>query len=181
MTSYNIPGANPLAYTGVRATTPPNLITAARAPASTDVGYLIGTLWVDTVGQASYQLDGFSSGSASWVALGGGSAFSASSLTATSGNITATNGNLVLGTAGNKISIATGTNASIGVSGAMTAGTITISTTAVTASSRIFLTHATVGGTVGVLSVGTVTAGTSFVINSSSNTDTSTVNWLIIN
>jgi hypothetical protein len=45
----------------------------------------------------------------------------------------------------------------------------------------IFLTNSTVGGTVGTLSVGTITAGVSFVINSSSATDTSQVNWLIIN
>lgn len=110
-----------------------------------------------------------------------GSVTATTTLTATAGAITATNGNLVLGTAGNKLSITTGANASIGVSGAMTAGTITISTTAVTASSKIFLTHASVGGTVGTLSVGTITAGTSFVINSSNNADTSTVNWWIIN
>ena len=102
-------------------------------------------------------------------------------ITATTGNITATNGNVVLGTAGNKLSITTGTNASIGQSAAMTAGSITISTTAVTASSLIFLTNALPGGTVGTLSVGTITAGTSFVINSSSATDTSKVNWWIIN
>lgn len=90
-------------------------------------------------------------------------------------------GNIELVTAGNKIKIATGSNASAGVSGAMTAGSITISTTAVTANSLIFLTHATVGGTQGILSVGTITAGTSFVINSSSASDTGTVNWLIIN
>jgi UDP-N-acetylglucosamine enolpyruvyl transferase len=79
------------------------------------------------------------------------------------------------------IAAADGSNKSVGVSSAMTAGTITISNTRVTASSRIFLTHATLGGTQGILSVGTITAGTSFVINSSSNTDTGTVNWLIIN
>lgn len=91
------------------------------------------------------------------------------------------NGNINLNTAGNKLKITTGSNASLGVSGAMTAGTITISTTAVTSSSKIFLTAATVGGTVGVLSVGTIVDATSFVINSSSGTDTSTVNWWIIN
>ena len=90
-------------------------------------------------------------------------------------------GNLALLTAGNKLKIATGANASVGTSAAMTAGTITINTTAVTANSQIFLTHASVGGTQGILSVGTITAGTSFVINSSSATDTGTVNWLIIN
>lgn len=97
------------------------------------------------------------------------------------GDVLIKNGNVTLGTAGNKLSITTGTNASMGVSGAMTAGSITISTTAVTASSRIFLTHSTLGGTQGVLSVGTVTAGTSFVINSSSALDTGTVNWWIVN
>lgn len=80
-----------------------------------------------------------------------------------------------------KISVTTGSNKSAGVSGAMTAGTITISTTAVTASSLIYLTHATLGGTQGILSVGTITAGTSFVINSSSATDTGAINWWIIN
>lgn len=103
------------------------------------------------------------------------------SLTATVGSIQALNGNLALDTAGNKILIAAGTNASIGQSAAMTAGTITISTTAVTASSLIFLTNASPGGTVGTLSVGTITAGTSFVINSSSATDTSKVNWWLVN
>lgn len=90
-------------------------------------------------------------------------------------------GNVALLTAGNKLKIATGSNASVGTSAAMTAGSITISTTAVTASSQIFLTHASVGGTQGILSVGAVTAGTSFVINSSNAADTGTVNWLIIN
>lgn len=92
-------------------------------------------------------------------------------------------GNLSLPTAGNKLSIATGTNASIGTSSAMVAGTTTVNTTAVTASSKIFLTVNTPGGTQGTLSAPTasIVAGTSFVINSSSNTDTSTVNWWIIN
>ena len=79
------------------------------------------------------------------------------------------------------ITMADGSNKSVGVSAAMTAGTITISNTRVTASSRIFLTHATLGGVQGILSVGTITAGTSFVINSSSAADTGTVNWFIIN
>lgn len=104
-------------------------------------------------------------------------------ITATLGAITATNGNLVLGTAGNKLSIATGANASVGTSAALTAGAITISTTAVTASSKIFLTYNTLAGTPGSLSAPTasIVAGTSFDIASSSNTDTSTVNWWIVN
>lgn len=112
-----------------------------------------------------------------------GSLTAATTITATLGAITATNGNLDLATAGNKLLIATGANASIGTSDAMTAGSITISTTAVTASSIISLTANTPGGTPGILSAPTasITAGTSFVINSSSSLDTSTVNWWIVN
>lgn len=110
-----------------------------------------------------------------------GSLTTTTSLTATLGNITATNGNLFLGTAGNKLSIATGANASVGTSGALSTGAVTVTTTAVTAGSKIFLTRAVASGTLGNLSVGTITAGTSFTITSDNNADTSTVNWLIIN
>lgn len=89
-------------------------------------------------------------------------------------------GNLALLVAGNKLKIATGSNASLGTA-TLVAGTVTVSTTAVTSSSKIFLTHGVAGGTVGVISVGTITNGTSFVINSSSASDTSDINWLIIN
>ena len=91
-------------------------------------------------------------------------------------------GNLSLTTSGNKLKIATGTNASLGTA-TLVAGTVTVSTTAVTSSSKIFLTCNTPGGTQGFLSApaGSITNATSFVINSSSASDTSTVNWWIIN
>ena len=89
-------------------------------------------------------------------------------------------GNLALLTAGNKIKIATGSNASVGTA-TLVGGTVTVNTTAVTASSKIFLTYDLFGGIPGSLEVGTITAGTSFVINSSSTLDTSDVNWWIIN
>jgi hypothetical protein len=95
------------------------------------------------------------------------------------GSIQLVNGNINLQTAGNKLNIATGSNASVGTSGAMTAGTITINTTAVTSSSIILLTPNGAGS--GQISVGTITDGTSFVINSSDGADTRTVNWIIIN
>jgi hypothetical protein len=86
---------------------------------------------------------------------------------------------LDIGTIGRGVKIAEGSNARMGVSAAMVAGTITIANTSVTASTRVFLSHAVTGGALGHLSR-TVIAGTSFTINSSSNTDTSTVNWLLI-
>jgi hypothetical protein len=71
----------------------------------------------------------------------------------------------------------------------LVAGTVTVSTAAVTASSLIFLTRGTNSGTAaGVLTVGTITAATSFVINSITaggtavqTGDTAVVNWWIIN
>lgn len=77
-------------------------------------------------------------------------------------------GNIVSGTAG---------------TATLTAGTVTVSSAAactIGTACTYQLTNCGTGGTVGVLSVGTITAGTSFVINSSSSTDTSTVCWEII-
>jgi len=73
-----------------------------------------------------------------------------------------------------------GANARAGVTAAMVAGTIVVPTTAVRATSRIFLTAQTVAGTPGALAVSARTSGTGFSITSSSNTDTSTVAWLIV-
>lgn len=121
-----------------------------------------------------------------------GAMTTAAGITATTGNITATNGNLVLSTAGNKLSIATGANASVGTA-TLVGGTVTVSTTAVTASSIILLTRQSPGATgaaaLGALSVGTITAATSFVINALQNADStalqasdvSVVGWMIIN
>lgn len=60
-------------------------------------------------------------------------------------------------------------------------GTITVSTTAVTNDSYIFLTRKTAGGTTGDLTPSTIVAGVSFDIDSTNTDDTSVVNWLIIN
>lgn len=83
---------------------------------------------------------------------------------------------------GTKLHIGTPANPSIGTA-TLVGGTVTVNTAAVTASSKIFITCNTPGGTQGFLSVpvASIVAGTSFVINSSSGADTSTVNWWIIN
>lgn len=91
-------------------------------------------------------------------------------------------GNVALTTAGNKLKIATGSNASIGTA-TLVAGTVTVSTTVVATGSIIMVSCNTPGGTQGILSapVASIVNGTSFVINSSNAADTSTVNWWIIN
>lgn len=71
-----------------------------------------------------------------------------------------------------------------GISLAMIAGTTTISTTAVTGASRIFLTVNTQDvANAGFISAPTasITPGVSFVINSTNAADTSTVNWWVVN
>jgi hypothetical protein len=120
------------------------------------------------------------------------------SITATLGNITATNGNFVKGSAANKdvyTSLATTTTAGANAAGTVTlvGGTATISTTAITAASKIRHYRQSIGATgaaaTGNISIGTISAGVSFVINSVSAadatalaaTDVSVVFWEIVN
>jgi hypothetical protein len=84
-----------------------------------------------------------------------------------------------IATAGKGLRVKEGTNAKMGTV-VLSAGSAVVSTTAVTASSRIYLTSQADGGTPGFLRVSTRTAGTSFTITSSSGTDTSTVAWFIV-
>jgi hypothetical protein len=144
---------------------PINIGTAAVAKTIT-IGNATGTTSVDIyAGSGNVNLNG--------------NVFATASIDAAT-TLTATNGNLVLGTAGNKLEIAAGSNASVGVTAAMTAGVIVVSTTAVTASSLIFYSVVTPGGTVGTYTI-TKSAGVSFTITSTSGTETSTFNYLIIN
>jgi hypothetical protein len=110
-----------------------------------------------------------------------GSLTAATTVTATLGAITATNGNLVMGTAGNKIIVPTGSNASAGTSGVMsgTPGAVTVATTASSTTALIFFSRKTTGGTPGQVSI-TAQDGTGFTLTSTGN-ETSTFNWWIIN
>jgi hypothetical protein len=95
-------------------------------------------------------------------------------------DILQTSGNISLNTAGNKLKIATGTNASVGTA-TLSGGTSgTIFTTAVTASSIIMLTLQNCS-TCGTPYISAKTAGTSFVITSTNVLDASSVGWVIIN
>lgn len=85
---------------------------------------------------------------------------------------------LNLGTAGGGIAVKEGANARSGTS-VLVAGTVTVSNTSVTATSRILLTSQVDGGTPGFLRVSARTAATSFTITSSNVADTSTVAWFI--
>jgi hypothetical protein len=71
-----------------------------------------------------------------------------------------------------------GTNSRVG-SAVLVAGTVTIANTSVTTATLAFLSRSVAGGALGHLSY-TVVAGTSITINSSSVTDTSTINYLLV-
>ena len=132
------------------------------------------------------------------IAANTGAVNAGTSMTATLGNITATNGNFVKGTAGNKdvySSVATNATAGANSAGSVTlaGGTATVATTAVTASSLIRIYRQGIGSTgaaaLGILTIGTITAATSFVINSVGAadatalqaSDVSVVFWEIVN
>jgi hypothetical protein len=79
---------------------------------------------------------------------------------------------------GKGLLIKEGSNAKMGVA-TLSAGSVVVSTTAVTANSRIFLTKNS-GSSTGSLRVSARTAGTSFTITSSDAADTGTVAWMIV-
>ncbi len=87
-------------------------------------------------------------------------------------------GNFLIQLAGKGLRVKEGSNAKQGTA-TLTAGSVTVSNTSVTANSRIFLTSQADGGTPGWLRVSARTASTSFTITSSSGTDTSTVAYQI--
>lgn len=100
-------------------------------------------------------------------------------------NFTSTNpavlsGDFKINTAGKGLFIKEGSNAKMGTATLNGVTAVTISTTAVTANSRIMLTTQASGGTVGAPYVDTRSAGTSFNIKSTGAADTSTVAWMIV-
>lgn len=120
------------------------------------------------------------SGQALLVPIGAASGFTIQGTTTViSGDLQA-QANLIVNTVGKGLLIKEGTNATMGTA-TLSSGVVTVSTTAVTANSRIFITDN--GGTItniGSLYISARTAGTSFVITSTNVLDASTVAWMIV-
>jgi hypothetical protein len=155
---------------------------AQSAPTAPSVQFLANAagdrvLGIEVTGDANFRFRVDSNGVLGWTFGASGAAFTLGPVS--NSQLSLTGADLDIASAGNGLRIKEGANARMGVSGAMVAGTITIANTSVTASTRVFLSHAVAGGALGALSR-TINAGVSFTINSSSNTDTSTVNWLLI-
>ncbi len=85
----------------------------------------------------------------------------------------------MVATAGKGVKVKEGSNATMGTLAVNGATPVVVSTTAVTANSRIFLTTNVAGGTPAFCYVSTRTAGTSFTVQGVAS-DTSTVAWLIV-
>lgn len=103
-------------------------------------------------------------------------------------DITASTSNIIAATAGKGLQVKEGSNARMGTA-TLSSGTVTISNTSVTANTRIFLNRYSVNSSsaLGLLSVGTVSASTSFVINALKEADAtvqtndvSIVHWLLV-
>lgn len=95
------------------------------------------------------------------------------------GDVNASTGNMLISTLGKGLQVKTGTNSKMGVA-VLVGGTVTVANTSVTANSRIYLTPQADGGTPGWPRITAKTVGTSFVITSSSASDTSTIAWHIV-
>lgn len=88
-------------------------------------------------------------------------------------------GDVSVSTAGKTLKIKTGSNAKAGTLTANGTTAVTVSTTAVTANSLIFIGCNTPAGTPGAAYVSAVTPGTSFQVKSVAS-DTSTLAWFIV-
>lgn len=162
------------AYEGVRATNPPNLIKAARAPNSNDKKYPQGTLWLNTVTTTAYMLT-ITAGLVTWIVLGSGTTGAITSITGDSGGAEVpSSGNFnILGTA-NQITVTGSANTeTLSVSSTFVApGSLTVTsgftvsagTTSITGTTNINTTGAA------VTSIGTGGTGATKVGNATGNT-----------
>ncbi|MGW7617411.1 hypothetical protein ACWGLG_16395 [Streptomyces antimycoticus] len=115
------------------------------------------------------------------IEMGSGAAAREVILARTAANtLSLTTSDFRIATAGRGLMVAEGTNARMGTATLNGTTNVTISTTAVTANSRIFLTTQVASATYGAPVVATRTAGTSFAIKSTVAGDTSIVAWHIV-
>jgi hypothetical protein len=193
------PGAN--LYAVAVGTRPENVEVPtyqSRAPTSADTNFPLGKLWLFVGNSLWYLLSQSTANNittSNWVQLSSSSG-TVLSVAGTVNQITSTNaaGAVTLSlpaaitapgsvTVTSKLNFVTGANTSTGVSGAMTAGSVTVANTSVTANSLIFCYPAALGTVTApqAFFISAKVAGTSFTITSASATDTSTWNYMIIN
>jgi hypothetical protein len=79
--------------------------------------------------------------------------------------------------AGGLLSMTSTGGAAVVGTATLTAGTVTVSTTAAVTGTKIFIQRKSSGGTIGMAITYTISSGTSFTINSDNPLDTSTFDW----
>ncbi|MFC8514236.1 glycosyl hydrolase family 28-related protein [Streptomyces sp. NPDC057257] len=140
---------------------------SSRAFQSQVSGDSINRFAIDIAGTQSFGPGGSTGRDTSWGRLG-------------AAQIGSSDSDIVAGLAGKGLRVKEGTNAKMGTLTLNGASAVLVATTAVTATSRIFLTVQAPGGTpAGVAYVAGRTAGTSFTVKGVAG-DTSTVAWLIV-
>jgi len=160
MTVNTVSSLNELSYLGVRSSNPPNQVVASRAPLSTvggDYQFPVGTLWVDQLAGASYQLVSVVGTTGTWDAIGGGAV-----QIATINNQAPIGGNYTLAGTANQI---TATNtagtttfslpAAVTAPGSLTTTTTLSATTTVTGGTGVVATTGNVVATAGQVNAGT--------------------------
>jgi hypothetical protein len=141
--------------------------TSSRAFQSQVTGDTINRFAIEINGTQSFGPGGSTGRDTSWGRLG-------------TAQIGSSDSDLVAGLAGKGLRVKEGTNAKMGTLTLNGATAVPVPTTAVTATSRIFLTIQAPGGTpAGIAYVSARTAGTSFSVKGVAG-DTSTVAWLIV-
>jgi len=185
-------------YGGGQAVDPANVLkTTATTPPTTLTQDRLGTIQVNNATASAWLLVSKSGGVDTWLALGGGgAAFTAASLTASTGNITATLGNLVLSGTGSGLvttptvvaagaspQTANGRVGSVTFSGVSIAAgatqSFTISNTAITGSSTILLivmTGATSGSAPSIQSVANTAGQTVITVTNGTGATTTVAN-----
>lgn len=147
---------------------------------------ITGEIYSPRIVANAYFNDGADPTQANLKIYGSGNALYAANDAATSywsltsgGNFNINNAKLRLETVGKGLEVKTGTNSRAGTA-TLVGGTVTVANTSVTANTLVLLTSQANGGTPGFLRCTAKNAGTSFVITSSSGTDTSTVGWFLV-
>ncbi|CAM5698046.1 glycosyl hydrolase family 28-related protein [Streptomyces aurantiogriseus] len=141
--------------------------TASRAFQSQVTGDTINRFAIEINGTQSFGPGGSTGRDTTWGRLG-------------AAQIGSTDSDIVAGLAGKGLRVKEGTNAKMGTLTLNGTTAVTVPTTAVTTTSRIFLTIQSPGGTpAGIAYVSARTPGTSFSVKGAAG-DTSTVAWLIV-
>lgn len=180
-----IPGDNPLAYQGVKAPNPLNLVLAQRAPTTQDVNHDLGSFWLNEVTSTMYVLVTLAAGVATWDSFGGGSAG-----VDTINGLSPTGGNIVLAGTANQIALMSAGStvtfslpATIVAPGSLTTTTSLAATTTVTGGTGVsattgdvtavagdvVATAGNVSATAGAVSAGTTVTGGTGVVATTGN------------